>query len=1081
MQTLLKIFFRTFFDNSIIRTFLTVFSITISSAAVAVIMMLFTLSVRAVDAPKFVKNYITEEIENLDFESQFEFGRVQIALSENFNPKIIVSDVTIYDNVDSLPFLEISKLELGASLRQISTGNFNLSTILLDGLTIGVSRDITGDYSIKFGQNSLLTSEVDVFSPASMGLRKFFEREAFLDLENFTVTSMTVQYDDQKESKLWVIDGARIELNKQLDDVFVRGDAAFLMGGADISMLQVNYETNLKSGDGSVGILFEGFPSKEIAAQAPALSWLNIVEAPISGAFRTKVGSEMEVDEINASLRIGSGVIRADDKSKPLRFDNANVYFSYNRKINLLNFEEITINSTDLQTILAGSVQLKVDENKRTYYTGTLTANELKANPLEIYERALEVEDVVIDFLLEPKPFNLEILKLSARDPLRELVIFAKGQIISGKGGWEVSSDLESSQATKDDIIAYWPPEYKKNGRIWLEKNVFGANLNDLYASVTFGSNIKPRVVMGYSFSNATINLMNGFPQLENAAGNYSFYDKRFSVSLTNGYVGDQAKRLDLSGSNLVVNNTDIKPYPAQINLNSVGPLSALISLSNLEKNNGFEVSKSIQGGAKLKGILNLPLKREIKPQEITYKLFGTIEDIKISEKTFPYDLEAARISLELNEGRLQLNGPILVGDIPVDLKYISGFGKEGLNIAPRIDGKILISEPILQNFGMGPGKEWFSGSSAAFFTLDLPRNKDATFRLTSNLKGLEIRIPELGWKKNETSLANLEVLGHISDRIKYDKLIISGEGLEVDLRINNNEKFIIERLVREDILDISGAISQNGLEITGGEVNIANYLKAIGSNGKSKFSTPIFVNLDRLDITDSFYIDNFSTSFVSDRIYGNFNGLFMGIDPVTGTFNSKLENSSTEILSNNAGAFLQAAGIIKKGAEGSLKLKIDRNNEKIEGRLLTEDLKIYDLPALAKLLQALSIIGLLEQMLGQGLFLTESDINFRLDDDQYIIDRASFFGPSLGISLDGYLDRDDRLLDFQGVFSPVYAINAIGSVLTRKGEGLIGFNFDLWGDPDSPKVLVNPFSVLTPGMFREIFRRPPPKVELDK
>ena len=51
--------------------------------------MLFTLSVRAVDAPKFLKNYIIEEIENLHFDSQFEFGRVQIALSENFNPKIM--------------------------------------------------------------------------------------------------------------------------------------------------------------------------------------------------------------------------------------------------------------------------------------------------------------------------------------------------------------------------------------------------------------------------------------------------------------------------------------------------------------------------------------------------------------------------------------------------------------------------------------------------------------------------------------------------------------------------------------------------------------------------------------------------------------------------------------------------------------------------------------------------------------------------------------------------------------------------------------------------------------------------------
>ena len=91
--------------------------------------MLFTLSVRAVDAPKVLKNYIIEEIKNLYFDSQFEFGRVQIALSENFNPQIIVSDVTIYDNLDSLPFLEISKLELGASLRQITTGNFNVSTI----------------------------------------------------------------------------------------------------------------------------------------------------------------------------------------------------------------------------------------------------------------------------------------------------------------------------------------------------------------------------------------------------------------------------------------------------------------------------------------------------------------------------------------------------------------------------------------------------------------------------------------------------------------------------------------------------------------------------------------------------------------------------------------------------------------------------------------------------------------------------------------------------------------------------------------------------------------------------------------
>jgi hypothetical protein len=67
--------------------------------------------------------------------------------------------------------------------------------------------------------------------------------------------------------------------------------------------------------------------------------------------------------------------------------------------------------------------------------------------------------------------------------------------------------------------------------------------------------------------------------------------------------------------------------------------------------------------------------------------------------------------------------------------------------------------------------------------------------------------------------------------------------------------------------------------------------------------------------------------------------------------------------------------------------------------------------------------------------------------------------------------------LDMQGVISPLFFLNGIGSILTRKGEGLIGFNYALRGPAKSPKVSVNPLSAFTPGMFREIFRAPPPKL----
>ncbi len=50
--------------------------------------------------------------------------------------------------------------------------------------------------------------------------------------------------------------------------------------------------------------------------------------------------------------------------------------------------------------------------------------------------------------------------------------------------------------------------------------------------------------------------------------------------------------------------------------------------------------------------------------------------------------------------------------------------------------------------------------------------------------------------------------------------------------------------------------------------------------------------------------------------------------------------------------------------------------------------------------------------------------------------------------------------------------------MLTRAGEGLFGFNYKLRGTAGEPKVSVNPLSILTPGMFRDLFRSAPPTLD---
>ena len=77
---------------------------------------------------------------------------------------------------------------------------------------------------------------------------------------------------------------------------------------------------------------------------------------------------------------------------------------------------------------------------------------------------------------------------------------------------------------------------------------------------------------------------------------------------------------------------------------------------------------------------------------------------------------------------------------------------------------------------------------------------------------------------------------------------------------------------------------------------------------------------------------------------------------------------------------------------------------------------------------------------------------------------------------MDGVYDVASERYEMQGVVSPLYIVNGlIGTLFARRNEGLFGFNYRLIGDSADTRVSVNPLSLLTPGIFREIFRAPPP------
>ena len=137
--------------------------------------------------------------------------------------------------------------------------------------------------------------------------------------------------------------------------------------------------------------------------------------------------------------------------------------------------------------------------------------------------------------------------------------------------------------------------------------------------------------------------------------------------------------------------------------------------------------------------------------------------------------------------------------------------------------------------------------------------------------------------------------------------------------------------------------------------------------------------------------------------------------------------------------------------------------------------LRVRNTNVLADLLNAISVVGILEQLNGEGLVFNQAQGDFVLAANGVEVTRGSAVGASLGVSMAGVYKTSTDELFMQGVISPVYILNGIGALLTRRGEGLFGFNYALRGKASDPDVSVNPLSILTPGMFREIFRSAAP------
>jgi hypothetical protein len=183
-----------------------------------------------------------------------------------------------------------------------------------------------------------------------------------------------------------------------------------------------------------------------------------------------------------------------------------------------------------------------------------------------------------------------------------------------------------------------------------------------------------------------------------------------------------------------------------------------------------------------------------------------------------------------------------------------------------------------------------------------------------------------------------------------------------------------------------------------------------------------------------------------------------------------------------DAGALLATFDVLKhlEGGRLSVSGSYAHNGPgaPLSGTAEMTDFSVRNAPGFGKLLQALTLYGLVEALSGPGLGFSRLVAPFTLTPEVLTLNEARAFSASLGLTAKGTLDRRRGRLTMEGTIVPAYFFNSLlgnipifGRLFSPEtGGGLFAATFRLQGPAEDPQVSVNPLAALTPGFLRGLF-----------
>jgi hypothetical protein len=501
---------------------------------------------------------------------------------------------------------------------------------------------------------------------------------------------------------------------------------------------------------------------------------------------------------------------------------------------------------------------------------------------------------------------------------------------------------------------------------------------------------------------------------------------------------------------------------------------------------------------------VKLPLESRVVMDDISVHTAARLTGVHLTSVIAGRNLDQGNFDLDVSNDGLTLKGRTLLANIDTDVDASMDFGNgPPTQVMERVAVTGHATAGQLAAAGLDAGGV-VAGDLGLKAVLTERRNGDGDIAVDADLGNATLAAAPLGWRKppgiGATARARV-VLDH--DRLTgIDRITLNGVGVSVRGSARLTDGRISAVMVDQALLgsnDLHGTVRlpPGGLieaDLSGPMLDLSAKLAERTPKREKPPGSPPPPSGAPWDVTARFdqvrLAGNEIASGVVARVQDD--GTVMRMLSVSGETGPKAPFAASigaaggarrlTVNAANAGALLRGLGLVGSMEGGRLALTGSYDDASpwhpLSGTAEIDEFRVRNTPWLAKLLQAMTLYGLMDVLRGPGVGFSRLVAPFLLDQDGLLLNDARAFSPSLGITAKGRIDLDAQAVDVQGTIVPAYFFNSllgnvplVGRLFSpERGGGVFAARYAVKGGMEDPTVSVNALSALTPGFLREVF-----------